>query len=281
MRRGVGVPSRCGRRPSRLRAGRYDRIRSRRGEIVVTIARLAARAATSPDCHESVAAASPWTLVDSGEVVVQLDPNIEYQLGTMVDELEREFGDRCERSELETLVQDSVERLAGTAAVGNFLPILAYRFARERLSALERARSEATGLGVVFVSLSGGGRAQLAAALTALLSGGRVAVHSAGTAVEGSIDPAVREAIEELGIDTEEAFVRPASEEVLRAADVIVTMGYSVGSVEIPAGARHLDWRVGDPSGADLAEVRRVRADIERRVRELLEELGVSIAQHA
>jgi protein-tyrosine-phosphatase len=212
---------------------------------------------------------------------VQLDQETRYQIGTMVDALDREYGDRYARDQLEQLVEDSVERLAGSAAVVGFLPILAYRFARDRLAALERAEASAgrEGLDVVFVSLSGGGRGQLAAALTSVLSAGHVSVHSAGTAVEGSIDPAVRAAIGELGVDTDEAFVRPASEEVLRGADVIVTMGYSVGAVAIRAGVRHLDWRVGDPSGADIAEVRCVRDDIERRVRALLDELGVAFVE--
>jgi arsenate reductase (thioredoxin) len=73
--------------------------------------------------------------------------------------------------------------------------------------------------------------------------------------------------------------VRPSTDEVLRAADVVVTMGHSVGAVEIPEAVRHVDWRVGDPAGADLAEVRRVRGDIERRLRALLEELGCTAVE--
>jgi hypothetical protein len=73
------------------------------------------------------------------------------------------------------------------------------------------ARAGRADLDVDFVSLSGGGRGQLAAALTSLLSGGQVAVHSVATAAEGIVDPAVRTAIEELGVDTDEAFVRPAA----------------------------------------------------------------------
>ena len=212
---------------------------------------------------------------------MELDQDTRYKLGTMVDELVREHGERFERDEIQQLVGDSVERLRGAAVVNEFLPILAYRFARERLTALERVHSgaERAHVDVVFVSLSGGGRGQLAAALATLLSGGRVAVHSAGTATQGAIDPAVRTAIEELGVDTAEAFVRPASEEVLRAADVVVTMGHSVGAVELPETVRRVDWRVGDPSGAELDEVRRVRDDIERRVRALLVELGVAVIE--
>lgn len=76
--------------------------------------------------------------------------------------------------------------------------------------------------------------------------------------------------IEELGIDVSEAFARPITPEVLGGSDVIVTMGHSVGVFEIPPGIRHEDWRVGDLVGAPLAEVRRVRADIETRVHALL-----------
>ncbi|MGZ6693485.1 MAG: arsenate-mycothiol transferase ArsC [Solirubrobacteraceae bacterium] len=76
----------------------------------------------------------------------------------------------------------------------------------------------------MFVSLSGVGRRQIAAALTAVLSENSVAVHSAGTAAHGEIDPGVRTVIAELAVDTDSAFARPVTDEVLRAADVIVTM---------------------------------------------------------
>jgi protein-tyrosine-phosphatase len=82
-------------------------------------------------------------------------------------------------------------------------------------------------------------------------------------------------------VDTSEAFVRPVSADVLASADVIVTMGHSVGQIDLPDGVKHLDWRVGDPVGASIDEARRVRADIEWRVRELLIELQVLPAEAA
>ena len=168
---------------------------------------------------------------------------------------------------------DSVNGSPAGPKMDDFVPVLAYRYSRERLkSALRSAAPREEGSwDVVFVSLSGGGRAQLAAALTTALSGGAVTVHAAGSDVAGGVDDSVRADIDELGIDTSEAFARPASEEVLHAADLIVTMGRSVGAVEIPDGVRHVDWRVGDPVGADIEEARRVREDIGRRVRALLE----------
>jgi protein-tyrosine-phosphatase len=73
----------------------------------------------------------------------------------------------------------------------------------------------------------------------------------------------------------DEEFARPVTDEVLRGADVIVTVGHGVGVIDIPEGVRHEDWRIGDPIGAPIDEIRRVRSDIEYRVRALLSGLGV------
>ena len=180
---------------------------------------------------------------------VSLDPATQHQIERMVDDLCSEFAEDFPRPQIEEVMSDSVERITETARVYDFIPLMAYRFTCERLKAIRRARGEdAEGAwDVVFVSLSGGGRGQIAAALTAKLSRKRVSVHSAGTATSAEIDPHVRTAIAELGLDPDEQFARPVTDEVLRGADVIVTMGPSVGQVEIPQGVRHADWRIGDP----------------------------------
>jgi arsenate reductase len=85
--------------------------------------------------------------------------------------------------------------------------------------------------------------------------------------------------IEELGVDAEQAFARPVTDEVLRAADVIVTMGHGVGVIDLPQHIRHDDWRVGDPIAAPIPEIRRVRAHIEYRVLALLSDLGIPTTQ--
>jgi protein-tyrosine-phosphatase len=208
---------------------------------------------------------------------VSLDWPTQHRIEQSVDQLCSEFDGRFDRSQIESLMNDSVARLAENAKVTDFLPLLAQRFTRERLRAMIRARGDETAgiRDVVFVSLSGGGRGQIAAALTAKLSERRVSVHSAGTAVHAAIDPQVRTVIGELGLDPSDEFARPVTDEVLRGADVIVTMGHSVGDIAIPEGVRHEDWRIGDPMGAPIEEVRRVRADIEYRVRALLSELGL------
>jgi len=206
----------------------------------------------------------------------ELDPELQHKVDWMIEELTGEFGSAFERSRIEEVVDDSVTRLLDTASVRQFVPLMAYRFTRERLLALVRTGKDAAGdhVDIVFVSLSGGGRGQIAAALTAMLCGDRVTVHSAGTHA-GSVDPAVRTVIAELGVNPDEAFARPVTNEVLRAADVIVTMGHSVGMINLPAGVRHEDWRIGDPIGAPVDETRRVRDDIEYRVRHLLADLGI------
>jgi protein-tyrosine-phosphatase len=208
-----------------------------------------------------------------------LDAVTQHHVDEMIDALCAEFEGRFERGRIEELMADSVGQLSGQANVEDFLPVLAYRFTRERLTSI--GRTPGTSWDVAFVSLSGGGRGQIAAALTTLLSDGRVTPHAAGTSRDGVLDPTVDAVIRELGVDTSEAFVRPVSADVLASADVIVTMGHSVGQIDLPDGVKHLDWRVGDPVGASIDEARRVRADIEWRVRELLIELQVLPAEAA
>jgi arsenate reductase (thioredoxin) len=212
--------------------------------------------------------------------VAGFDPVVQRRIDSLANDLVGEFEGEFPAEAVISLMADSAARLAASAAVPDFLPLLSYRLTRERLRATGRTErlDGDEGRDVVFVSLSGGGRGQIAAALTTLLSDGRVTVHSAGTAVHGQIDPAVSTVIGELGIDVSEAFARPVTPEVLGATDIVVTMGHSVGVLEIPAGVAHEDWRVGDPVGAHIDEVRRVRDDIDRRVRALLDRLGIEAA---
>lgn len=202
------------------------------------------------------------------------------KIGWMIDDLCGEFEGHFDRDQVSQVVNDSATRLASGSTVSQNLPLLVHRFARERLRAIRRFQSqEPSGTcDVVFVSLSGGGRGQIAAALTSKLSNEQVSVHAAGTAAFAEIDPGVRVVLSEVGVNPDEPFVRPVTDEVIEAADVIVTMGHSVGSIEIPAHVRHEDWRIGDPIGAPLDEIRRVRADIEYRVKALLETLPIASA---
>jgi arsenate reductase (thioredoxin) len=201
------------------------------------------------------------------EDLLGFETAVQDRLDKVVDELSLEFAGIFDREQVRGIVDESARQLSGRN-VSSFVPILAERFARERL----RVQAQAKGLlrkaesEVLFVSLSGGGRAQIGAALLALRAGDSVSVHSAGSHAGGAIDPNVRTVLEEVGIDLSEAFTKPLTPEVLTGADLVVTMGRSVGLIEIPATIRHLDWRVGDPAGAPLEEVRLVRDDIARRI---------------
>ena len=206
---------------------------------------------------------------------VELDDTTRLHIEKAVDSLVDEFGEVQSRETIQRVMEDSLRQLVGDAQVDDFVPTLAHRFARERLKALGRALGPEADLpDVVFVGLGDTGRGQMAAALLTLRSEGAIVAHSAGSAVEGAIDPAVVEVMAELGVDLSEAYAKPVSREVLEAADLVVTMGRSVGAIQLPAETRHIDWRVGDPSGAPVDEVRRVRDDIDRRVTALIAELA-------
>jgi arsenate reductase (thioredoxin) len=204
----------------------------------------------------------------------QLNPVARHHVEKAVESLEEEFDGAHSRDTIERVMDDSLQQLVGSAEVDDFLPTLAHRFARERLKALGRARGpEDAESDVLFIGLGDTGRGQMAAALLTLRSEGRVVAHSAGSTRGVEVDRSVVEVMAELGVDLTEAYAKPLSAEVLGSADVAVTMGRSVGAVEIPDGVRHEDWRVGDPTGAPVDEVRRVRDDIDRRVQALLAEL--------
>jgi protein-tyrosine-phosphatase len=114
----------------------------------------------------------------------------------------------------------------------------------------------------------------MAAAFLAHLAGDRVQVRSAGTAPADTINPAAVEAMRETGIDISARTPTALTADTVEASDVVITMGCGDTCPYFP-GTRYLDWKLDDPAGADIATVRRIRDDIEHRVRSLLTELGV------
>lgn len=177
------------------------------------------------------------------------------------------------------VVADSYERLGDRPTVGpNFMPILIERFARERLEAVAQVEGlVAKALPqVLFVCVHNSGRSQIAAALAHELSTGAVAVRSAGSDPTQRINPVVVEAMSEIGIDVRMEFPKPLTDEVVRAADVVVTMGCGDACPVYP-GKHYEDWPVPDPEGQPLEVVRRIRYDIHHHVMSLLESLGVSV----
>lgn len=125
---------------------------------------------------------------------------------------------------------------------------------------------------VLFVCVHNAGRSQMAAALLDHHAAGRVRVRSAGSDPADRINPAVIEAMDEVGIDLRMAFPKPLTADTVQAADVVITMGCG-DACPIYPGKRYLDWQLDDPAGRSLAEVRPIRDEIDRRVRALLTEL--------
>jgi arsenate reductase len=116
------------------------------------------------------------------------------------------------------------------------------------------------------------GRSQMAAALLDHWAQGRVRVRSAGSDPADEINPAVVEALAEVGLDVRTEFPKPLTDEAVRAADAVVTMGCGDACPVYP-GKRYLDWELEDPAGKPIEVVRRIRNEIDRRVQTLLAEL--------
>jgi protein-tyrosine-phosphatase len=196
-----------------------------------------------------------------------------------VTDLATEFAGIFSRETIERYVWDSRDLLQERARVKSFIALFVFRFARERLQAL--AQLEGTMSKdqpeVLFVCVHNAGRSQMAAGLTHTLSEGRVHVRSAGSEPADRINPAVVASMAELGIDLSQEFPKPLTDEVVEAADVVITMGCG-DACPIYPGKRYLDWEVDDPAGQPLDRVRGIRDDIRQRVEGLLRELGVTPA---
>jgi arsenate reductase (thioredoxin) len=189
--------------------------------------------------------------------------------------LQREFHGIVGLATIQRYLDDSLDKLA-TAAYVDYVPLLAERFARERLTAiakLEGALVSDTPT-VLFLCVHNAGRSQMAAGWLRHLAGDRVTVLSGGSAPAETINPSAVEAMAERGIDITDQFPKPWTDETVGVADVIVTMGCGDACPVLP-GKRYLDWELEDPAGKGVVSVRPIRDDIERRVRGLMSELGV------
>nr|WP_241249241.1 metalloregulator ArsR/SmtB family transcription factor [Agrococcus sp. KRD186] len=169
------------------------------------------------------------------------------------------------------IVRESYAALARASRVSSHLLVLTERFAQQRIADVLRDRI-ASAPHVLFVCVQNAGRSQLAAALVEQRSGGRVVARSAGSMPAADVHPEVRALIDELGVDGD-PFPKPLTDDAVRAADVVVTMGCGDVCPIIP-GVRYEDWAVGDPALASPEGVRAIRDDIARRVEHLLAELA-------
>ena len=174
-------------------------------------------------------------------------------------------------------VTESYALLADQSRITRSLPSLAARFAADRLSALavgQRLTLDHTPE-VLFVCVQNAGRSQLAAGILRQLAGERVTVRTAGSAPAGAVQSIIITALDEIGVPIGGEYPKPLTDEVVRAADVVVTMGCG-DACPIYPDRRYLDWEIEDPAGLPLARVRDIRDDIEVRVRQLLSTLAIA-----
>ncbi len=200
----------------------------------------------------------------------------EEYLKRLADDLARKFAGIFGPETVERYVLESYTALLRTATVKAHLTSNTIRFATDRLTALAQAKG-AIGSPVpevLFVCEQNAGRSQMAAVLTNALSGGAVHVRSAGSAPAHQLNPAVVQVMIELGLDLSEAFPKPLTDDVVQAADVVITMGCG-DACPIYPGKRYQDWALADPASLPLEHVRVVRDQIISKVTEMLELLGV------
>ncbi|MFV2195444.1 arsenate reductase ArsC [Nocardiopsis sp. LOL_012] len=193
-------------------------------------------------------------------------------------DLEKEFEGIFNAATIERFLHTSYDQFAPGATVAQFLPLLAARFARQRLTALARVEDKVNdGRPVVlFLCVHNAGRSQMALGFFRHLAGDRAIAWSGGSEPGQEVNPAAVAAMEEVGIDISSEFPKPWTDEVVRAADVVVSMGCGDACPIFP-GKRYEEWTLDDPAGKDVAAVRPVRDEIEQRVRTLLSELDVTV----
>lgn len=197
-------------------------------------------------------------------------------LRTASRRLGEEYDGTFSAETIEHFLDTSFDQFAGNATVTTFLPLLAERFARQRLDALARVGGT-TGDGrptVLFLCVHNAGRSQMALGWFTHLAGDRAVAWSGGSEPGPQVNPAAVAAMAEVGIDISREFPKPWTEEIVRAADVVVTMGCGDACPLFP-GTRYEDWDLEDPAGQDVAAVRAIRDDIRTRVEALLASLDV------
>jgi arsenate reductase (thioredoxin) len=180
---------------------------------------------------------------------------------------------------IERFLHSSFDQFAVEATVPQFLPLMAERFARQRLQALakvEGLRDEGKPT-VLFLCVHNAGRSQMALGFFNHFAGDRAVAWSGGSEPGIEVNPAAVQAMEERGVDISREFPKPWTDETVRAADVVITMGCGDACPVFP-GKRYEEWVLDDPAGQGVEDVRSIRDEIERRVRHLLAELEVPVA---
>lgn len=199
-----------------------------------------------------------------------------HALRTAAERLQGRFEGILGAETIERFLHTSYDQFAGHAKIANYLPLLAERFAQQRLDALARLEGKVSdGKPVVlFLCVHNAGRSQMALGFLQRLAGDDAVAWSGGSEPGERVNPTAVAAMAERGIDISHEFPKPWTDEVVCAADVVITMGCGDACPIFP-GKRYEDWVLDDPADLDLDGVRRVRDEIERRVHQLLDQLGV------
>jgi protein-tyrosine-phosphatase len=180
---------------------------------------------------------------------------------------------------IERFLHASYDDFAGRAVTTNWLPLLAERFARIRLKALavvEGKISEERPT-VLFLCVHNAGRSQMAMGFFQHYAGDQAVGWSGGSEPGSQVNPAAIAAMAEVGIDITAEFPKPWTDEIVRAADVVITMGCGDACPIFP-GKRYEDWKLDDPAGLGVEAVRPIRDEIEARVQALLADLNIPVA---
>lgn len=200
----------------------------------------------------------------------------EEYLRRLAAELADKFAGTFGAETVERYVLESYTALLRTSSVKAHLANNTARFATDRLTALAQAKGaiESPVPEILFVCEQNAGRSQMAAVFTTALSGGSVHVRSAGSAPASTLNPSVVEAMSEIGLVMDREYPKPLTDDVVQAADVVVTMGCGDACPVYP-GTRYQDWDLTDPADLPLVDVRRIRDEIRIKVEVMLSDLGV------
>ena len=201
-------------------------------------------------------------------------------LRTAATRLETEFADTFGTETIERFLHTSYDQFARRATVPNFLPLLAERFARQRLHALARVEGHISDgkPTVLFLCTHNAGRSQMALGYFTHYAGDNAVAWSGGSEPDNEINPAAIAAMAEVGIDITGEYPKPWTDEIVAAADVVVTMGCGDACPIFP-GKRYENWELPDPAGQGLDAVRPIRDQIDQRIHQLMAELNEPISQ--
>ena len=205
----------------------------------------------------------------------ELTTEQQLQIRQAAVKLQREFEGWLNAPTIERFIMDSLNMMMPIASTTMWVPLLTERFARERLRALVRLEGdEIANPSVLFLCVKNAGRSQMAAGWARHLGGSGLDVFSGGSEPGSEIHDVAVQVMAEVGIDIRQSFPKPWTDEIVRAADVVITMGCGDDCPVYP-GKRYLDWELPDPAEMSPDDVRPVRDELEKRIRALLEELGV------